>query len=181
MTVRATCPSGELHYSDVTMSVMASKITCVTSVCSTVCSGADQRKHQSSASLAFVRGIHRSPMDSPHKVPLTLKMVPYDDVILTCAYSTASKCNHIWMVSCQKGPTRHTYAWQLGPFWQHTLDLSTKHHSPWYIQTLHTWFPIVCTYSWYIVCGTASDFHTFDMKRPQNSSTNTYLSKTNLI
>ena len=27
------------------------------------------------------------------------------------------------MVSCQKGPTRHAYAWQIGPFWQDTLDV----------------------------------------------------------
>ena len=27
------------------------------------------------------------------------------------------------MVSCQKGPTRHAYAWQIGPFWQDTLDM----------------------------------------------------------
>ena len=42
------------HYSDVIMSVMGSQITDVSIVCLTVCSGADQRKHQSSASLAFV-------------------------------------------------------------------------------------------------------------------------------
>ena len=42
-----------------------------------VCSGADQRKHQSSASLAFVRGIHRSAVNSPHKGPVTRKMFPY--------------------------------------------------------------------------------------------------------
>ena len=30
----------------------------------------------------------------------------------------------ITMVSCQKGPTRHAYAWQIGPFWQDTLDLT---------------------------------------------------------
>ena len=30
---------------------------------------------------------------------------------------------HIAMVSCQKGPTRHAYAWQIGPFWQDTLDI----------------------------------------------------------
>ena len=42
----------------------------------------DQRKHQISASLAFVRGIHRSPVDSPHKGPVTLKMFPFDDVIM---------------------------------------------------------------------------------------------------
>ena len=48
-----------LHYDDVTMSLMASQITRLTIVYSTVYSGADRRKHQSSASLAFVRGIHR--------------------------------------------------------------------------------------------------------------------------
>ena len=43
--------------------------------------GFAQRKHQSSASLAFVRGIHRWPVDSPHKGPVTRKMFPFDDVI----------------------------------------------------------------------------------------------------
>ena len=51
-------------------------------VFSTVYSGADQRKHQSSASLAFVRGIHRGPVNSPHKWPVTRKMFPFDDVIM---------------------------------------------------------------------------------------------------
>ena len=49
------------HYDDVIMSTMASQITSLTIVYSTVFSGADQGKHQSSASLAFVRGIHRGP------------------------------------------------------------------------------------------------------------------------
>ena len=49
------------HYSNVIMSVMVSQITGVSIVCSNVCSGVDQRKHQSSASLAFERGIHRLP------------------------------------------------------------------------------------------------------------------------
>ena len=44
------------HNNDVIMGVMASQITSLTSVCSTVYSGVDQRKHQSSASLAFVWG-----------------------------------------------------------------------------------------------------------------------------
>ena len=44
-------------------------------VCLTVYSGADHRKHQSSASLAFVRGIHRWPTNSPHKGPVTRKNV----------------------------------------------------------------------------------------------------------
>ena len=71
------------HYSDVIMGAMASKTTGLTIVYSTrVYSGADQRKHQNSASLAFVRGIHRWPVNSPHKGPVTLKMVPFDDVIM---------------------------------------------------------------------------------------------------
>ena len=49
----------------------------------TVFSGADQRKHQSSASLAFVRGIHWWPVNSPHKWPVTRKMFPFDDVIMS--------------------------------------------------------------------------------------------------
>ena len=61
---------------------MASQITSITIVCSTVYSGTDQRKHQSSASLAFVRGIHRWTMISPHKGPVTRKMFPFDDVIM---------------------------------------------------------------------------------------------------
>ena len=70
------------HNSDVIMRALASQITSVWIVCSTVCSGADQRKHQSSASVAFVRGIHRWPMNSPHKGPVTRKMFPFDDVIM---------------------------------------------------------------------------------------------------
>ena len=70
------------HYCGVIMSAMASQITCVSIVCSAVCSGAGQRKHQSSASLAFVRGIQWWPVDSPHKGPVTQKMFPFDDVIV---------------------------------------------------------------------------------------------------
>ena len=56
------------HYSNVIMRAMASQITGVWSVYSTVCSGADQRKHQSSASLAFVRGNHRWSVNSPQQM-----------------------------------------------------------------------------------------------------------------
>ena len=71
------------HYNDVIMSAMALQITILGIVYSTVYSGADQRKHQSSASLAFERGIHRSPVNSPHKGPVTWKMFPFDDVIMS--------------------------------------------------------------------------------------------------
>ena len=54
------------HYNDVIMSTMASQITSLTNVYSAAYSGADERKHQCSASLAFVRGIHRWPVNSPH-------------------------------------------------------------------------------------------------------------------
>ena len=70
------------HYGDVIMGTMASEITSLTSVYSTVYSGADQRKHQSSASLAFVPGIHRGPVNSPHKWPVMRKIFPFDDVIM---------------------------------------------------------------------------------------------------
>ena len=71
------------HYSDVRMGAIASQITSLTIVYSTVYSDADQRKHQSSASLAFVWGIHRGPGNSPHKWPVTRKIFPFDDVIMT--------------------------------------------------------------------------------------------------
>ena len=80
------------HYSDVIMSAMASQITSVLIVNSTACSGADQRKHQSSASLVFVRGIHRWP-NSPHKGPVTLRMLPFDDVIMNCEVMSYSQPN----------------------------------------------------------------------------------------
>ena len=64
------------------MGVVASQITSLTIVYSTVYSDADQRKHQISASLAFVWGIHRGPVNSPHKWPVTRKMFLFDDVIM---------------------------------------------------------------------------------------------------
>ena len=70
------------HYSDVMVGAMASQITSLTIVYSTVYSGKDKRKYHSSASLAFVWGIHRWPVNSPHKWPVTRKMFPFDDVII---------------------------------------------------------------------------------------------------
>ena len=64
------------------MGAIASQITSLTIVYLTVYSGADQSKYQSSASLAFVWGIHRGPVNSPHKWPVTRKMFPFDDVIM---------------------------------------------------------------------------------------------------
>ena len=64
------------------MRAMASKITGVSIICSTVGSGAAQRKHQGFASLASVRGNHRWPVNSPHKRQVTRKMFPFDDVVM---------------------------------------------------------------------------------------------------
>ena len=94
------------HYNDVIMGVIAPQITSLTIVYSTVYSDADQRKHQSSTSLAFVQGIHRGPMNSLHKWPVTRKMFAFDDVImakplpnkccLIVARTPGKKLNHFW-------------------------------------------------------------------------------------
>ena len=70
------------HYTGVIMGAMASQITSLTSVYSTVYSGADQRKYQRSTPLAFVQGIHQWLVNSPHKRPVTGKMFPFDDIIM---------------------------------------------------------------------------------------------------
>ena len=81
------------------MGAMTSQITSLTVVYSTVYSGADQRIHQSSASLAFVRGIHRWPVNSPHKWPVMRKMFPFDDVIMnhTITLVSVSHPRMIWV------------------------------------------------------------------------------------
>ena len=111
-----------LHYSDVIISAMASHINGVSIVWSTrtVCSGADQRKQQSSESLAFVWGIHRWPVNSPHKMPVTRKMFPFDDVIM-----------RVWHYPCRQNGIISTHGFQwlgpyqpyVGPIFKHTLLL----------------------------------------------------------
>ena len=61
---------------------MASQIASLTIVYSTVYSEADQRKHQSSTWLAFVMEIHRWPVNSPHRGPVTWQMFPFDNVMM---------------------------------------------------------------------------------------------------
>ena len=84
-----------LYYCDVIMGTTASQITSLTIVYLTVYSGTDQRKHQNSASLAFVRGFHRWPVISPHKGPVTRKLFPFDDVIMSWSHwgPLACVCN----------------------------------------------------------------------------------------
>ena len=71
------------HYGNVILGTIAFQITNLTIVYSTVYLRTDQRKHQSSASLAFVQGIHQGPVNSTHKWPVTRKMFPFDDVIMS--------------------------------------------------------------------------------------------------
>ena len=88
------------------MDAMASQITSLTIVYSTVYSGADQRKQQSSASLAFVRGIHRWPVNSPHKWPVTRKCFYLMTVIMLCGLirmNYSNSAGHLW--KCCGHPT----------------------------------------------------------------------------
>ena len=87
----------------------ASQITSISNVSSTLCSCADQRKHQSSASLAVVRGIHRWPVDSPHKGPITLKLFPFDDVIM---YTNKKQC-YCQAISWLFNTPSWCYRWKL--------------------------------------------------------------------
>ena len=87
--MKVTCIYGglcSLHYNNVIMGAIASQITRLTIVYSAVYSVADQRKHHSSASLAFELGIHQGSVNSLHKWPVSRKMFPSDDVIMRSTY-----------------------------------------------------------------------------------------------
>ena len=104
------------------MSPIASQITGVSIVCSTVCSGADQRKHQSSTSLALVRGIHRWPVVSPHKGPVMGKMFPFDNVIMPSLTGSSPTLARLYT---DLGPVLHWH-WSR-PYTDRDLAL----HWPW--------------------------------------------------
>ena len=91
------------HYNDAIMGVMASQITSLTIVYSTVYSGAAQSKHQSSASLAFVCGSHWGPVNSPHKWPVTQKMFPFDDVIMLLVLFAYWESTSSWWIMYTNG------------------------------------------------------------------------------
>ena len=85
------------HYNVVIMRAMASQINGVSIFYSAVGSGRDERVHQSSASLAFVRGIHRWPVNSPRRRPATRKMFPFDDVIMWRDFVCEESTGHWWI------------------------------------------------------------------------------------
>ena len=76
----------QLLYNHVIKVMMASQITSLLIVYSAIYSGTDQRKHQSSMSLAFVQGIHRRLVNSLHKRPVMQKKFPFDDIIMNIAF-----------------------------------------------------------------------------------------------
>ena len=90
------------HCSDVIMGAMASQITSLMIVYSTVYSGTDQRKHEISAPLAFVRGMHRWQVNSPHRWLVTRKRFLLDDVIMEQNNGqSTSRPRHIWNAHCE--------------------------------------------------------------------------------
>ena len=89
----------QFNSSDVIISTMASQITSLTISNSIVYSCADQRKHQSSASLAFVRRIHQWPVNSPQKGPVTRKKFLFEDFIMFYSKSHCfEKIGDLWIL-----------------------------------------------------------------------------------
>ena len=91
-----------IHHSDVIISATVSQITSLTIVCSTVYSVANQIKHQSSTSLASVRRIHRGPVNSPHKWPVTRKMFPFHDVIMLKSMLVNTNLQTLFLIGWQQ-------------------------------------------------------------------------------
>ena len=96
-----SCPAIAMHQSLVRLSLQwrHNEQDGVSNPKRLVYSGSDQIKHQSSASLAYVRGIHRWPVNSQHKGPVTRKMFPIDDVIMWTmqfAFTTIWKLALLW-------------------------------------------------------------------------------------
>ena len=122
------------------MSAIASPITGVLIVYSIVYSGVDQRKYESSASLAFVGGIHRWPVNSPHKGPVTRKMFPFDDVIMCsegscfvvlCSGFTSVDFTHIhqgYFISTVRIGQLSLYPWS-NTEWYEWIDATNVHIS----------------------------------------------------
>ena len=104
------------HYGDVMMGAIASQITSLTIVFSAVYSDADQRKHQSSALLAFVWGIHRGPVNSPHKRPVTRKLFPFDDVIMKLTeYRCVWPYGAVWHIECSSSRIVQVWTQHISP------------------------------------------------------------------
>ena len=108
---------------------IATQITSLTIVYSAVYSDADQEKHQNSASLAFVRGIHQGPVNSPHKWPVTRKMFSFDDVIMAtglCPSSVSLRLRHFIHTKWQLKRPQVTY-WLVSPIEYECIRQKKRH------------------------------------------------------
>ena len=116
------------HYSEVIMDTMASQITSLMIVYSTIYSGADERQHQGSVSLAFVRGIHGWRVNSPHKGPVTWKMFPFDDVIMIALLEGLKVGSLTTFNANRKTPCRRSIKTQL---WVTRMVIKPDQRNPW--------------------------------------------------
>ena len=128
------------------MSAMAFQIPSVAIVCSTIYSGADKRKHQTSASLAYARGIHRWPVNSPHQEPVTRKMFPFDDVIMLYNKDERVEAIRLFSLSCCRRTVTRCYIFGKLPGLLPSLaSLSVLG----IIFTYRLW--LICEFSWLIL------------------------------
>ena len=123
------------------MTILASQITSLTVVYSIVYSGVNQRKHQSTASLAFVREIHRGPVNFPHKWPVTRKMFPFDDVIMTST-TRHDKSEAIWLHLDKQAQTFFIRVQSKRNYIMTSQQTDGRHESFMHIMTLHCIFCI---------------------------------------
>ena len=130
-----------IHYSGVIMGAIAHQINTVMIVYWTVYSGADQRKHQSSASLAFAWKIHRWPLNFPHKGPVTRK----------CFYLMTPSCS-ICHIQCQAivwnsdhTLSKYTFKWRINPTWWRIKwwPVNSPHKDQWRRASM---FTLICTW-----------------------------------
>ena len=111
---RADTPS--LHYNDVMMSAIASRITSLTIVYSTVCSRRRSKKTSKIRVTGLCEGIHRWPVNSPHKGTVTRKMFPFEDVIvkrLTGQVSTSTVICPRWAPCWPHEPCYQGWAFEV--------------------------------------------------------------------
>ena len=106
------------------MGAIASQITSLMIVYPIVYSDAGQRQHQSSASLAFVRGIHRWPVNSPHKWPVTRKMFPFDDVIMTSMWDVITHTCPYFKGGWVQPPSKLGHGWVIISYIKLWIELS---------------------------------------------------------
>ena len=123
------------------MGSIAPQITSLAIVYSIVYSDADQSKHQSSASLAFVRVIHRGPVNSPHKWPVTRKMFPFDDVIVALLPTEVKPLHEPMLI--RDGVSNHRRLdCLLNSLFRRKLKKNLRHWLLWGDSTSDRWIPL---------------------------------------